>query len=178
LAEYHRNQRHDAEAERLFREVMDAHTRTLAPEHPFRLETQSGMAILYRLQARYREADELFQQVLAARRNSLDPNHPDLANALFELGLTLLACGKAEQASPLASECLRIREKISPDDWQTFAARSLLGSCLVELGQTEPAEPLLLNGYEGLKKHELKLPAFERARLRESLQALVRLYQT
>ena len=42
--------------------------------------------------------------------------------------------------------------------------------------QTEP-EPLLLSGYEGLKQRQDRIPAAGRARLKEALERLVRLYE-
>ena len=178
LAEYYRNQRRDADAEALFRQVMEIHRRILPADHPFRIETMNSLAVLYRLEGRYAEAEQLSRQVLASRRTSLAADHPGLADGLAELALSLLAEAKAAEAEPLAAECLHIREKQINDDWRTYAARALLGACLLGQGKHAEAEPLLLGGFEGMKRRWIKIPAYERARMTETLQSLVRLYET
>ena len=98
-----------------------------------------------------------------------------LARALGQLTLTLLRGEKFAEAEPLARECLAIRQKTSPDDWQTSDARSKLGGSLLGQGKNAASEGLLLAGYEGLKQREDKIPASSKPRLREALQRLVQL---
>jgi hypothetical protein len=47
--------------------------------------------------------------------------------------------------------CLAIREKKLPDDWRRFNAQSLLGGSLLGQQKYAEAEPLLVQGYEGMK---------------------------
>lgn len=51
-------------------------------------------------------------------------------------------------------ESLAIREKTQPDAWTTFDSKSLLGGALLGQKKVADAEPLLLAGYEGMKKRE------------------------
>ena len=86
-------------------------------------------------------------------------------------------------------ECLTIREKAAPDDWRTFNTQSMLGGAL--LGQAKQlqatdaaaatakfteAEPLLVQGYEGMQQREATIPPEGKIRLTEALQRLVDLY--
>jgi tetratricopeptide (TPR) repeat protein len=96
---------------------------------------------------------------------------------LAEHTLALLEPGKFAAAEPLARECLALREKMIPDDWRTFNARSMLGGSLLGQKKYAEAEPLLLSGYEGLKQRADKIPAAGNMRPREALQRLVQLYE-
>jgi len=73
----------------------------------------------------------------------------------------------------LARECLSIREETSPDDWETFNARSLLGGVLSQ-GKYEAAEPLLLSSYEGMNQRQRGAWPPE---LEQAVQRLVNLYE-
>jgi hypothetical protein len=52
----------------------------------------------------------------------------------------------------------------------------MLGGALAEMQNYAEAEPLLLEGYEGLKQREAKLPADRKVVLTEALERLVQLY--
>jgi len=60
----------------------------------------------------------------------------------------------------------------------TFDAKSSLGASLLDQKKCLEAEPLLLNGYEGMKKREEKIPAgrYGWDRVKQSLERLVRFY--
>src|SRR5262249_28809537 len=74
-------------------------------------------------------------------------------------------------------DCLRIREKAQPDDWTTFNTKSALGEALLGQKKYGDAEPLLVQGYEGMKKREAKIPPpFRAVRRKESLDRLIALY--
>jgi hypothetical protein len=75
-------------------------------------------------------------------------------------------------------DCLRIRAKNQPDEWTTFDTRAALGEALLRQEKYAEAEPLLVQGYEGVKKRAAKIPPqYRAARPEEALQRLVRLYE-
>ena len=78
----------------------------------------------------------------------------------------------------LLQKCLAKREQTEPDSWLTFHSRSLFGGALLGLKKYAAAEPLLLTGYEGMKKQEARIPALAKARLVEAAERLVKLYET
>src|SRR5262249_36466423 len=77
---------------------------------------------------------------------------------------------------PVARDSLAILDKKEPDAWRTFNTRSLLGGALLGQQKHADAEPLLLQGYEGMKAREAKIPKGDRGRLTEALERLVQLY--
>jgi len=95
---------------------------------------------------------------------------------LARLGSYLLAQKKFVDAESVLRECLAFREKVFPDAWLRFNAQSLLGAALAGQEKYPEAEPLLLQGYEGMKKREVQIPADHRIRLREALERLIQLY--
>jgi hypothetical protein len=88
----------------------------------------------------------------------------------------LLRQHKCTDAESLLRDCLTIREQKLPDDWTTCNTRSLLGGSLLGQQKYAEAEPLLVQGYEGLKQREAKIPAAGKVRLTEALERLVQLY--
>jgi hypothetical protein len=77
----------------------------------------------------------------------------------------------------LAREVLAICEKDQPGNWNCHVAMSLLGDALMGQQKYTDAEPLLIGGYEGLKRWEAKLDMPWSWRLNEALQRLVRFYE-
>jgi serine/threonine protein kinase/tetratricopeptide (TPR) repeat protein len=114
---------------------------------------------------------------IVRKRNAYDD--PNLAFNLAQYGIALLKAGKSKEAEQVFRECLSIFEKKQPDDWMTFDAKSSLGGSLLDQKKYTEAEPLLLNGYEGMKKREEKIPAgrYGWDRLLESLERLARFYE-
>ena len=73
-------------------------------------------------------------------------------------------------------DCLAIRAKQQPDEWTTFNAQSMLGEALYGQKKFAEAEPLLVQGYVGMKERAPKIPNEGKHRLAEALVRLVQLY--
>jgi hypothetical protein len=73
--------------------------------------------------------------------------------------------------------CLTIRQKIEPDQWTTFDTMSTLGEALVDQRKFADAEPLLILGYEGMKRHAGAIPPADQPRLTRAIQRILRLYK-
>jgi hypothetical protein len=123
------------------------------------------------------EAAKMVPDILAGARKTAPKDSPQLAVVLAQSGLTLLQVQAYAEAEPLFRECLAIREKTQPDDWSTFNTRSQLGDSLVNQGKFAEAEPLLLQGYEGLKAREAEIPAPRKNSLAEAAERVVKLYE-
>jgi hypothetical protein len=90
------------------------------------------------------------------------------------LGEALTANGKAAEAEPLLREALASRREVLPKgDWLTANAESLLGGCLTVQAHYAEAEPLLLQGHDGLAAAKGTPPD----RLRDARQRLITLYE-
>jgi hypothetical protein len=129
------------------------------------------------LEQKFSEIEMGYGEWVQSVRARLPADDPTLATLLASIAAVLLQGGKLVEAEPLARECLSIREKGFHDDWLTLNARSELGTCLLGQKKYAEAEPLLLSGYEGLKKREDKVPLDARTRIRETIQDLIRLYE-
>ena len=100
-----------------------------------------------------------------------------LVDCLARLARTLLAEGRFSDAETLAREAGRACEKDLPDDWHAFNARSLLGGSFLGQKKFPEAEPLLLSGFEGMKKLEAKMMPDDKPCLKEALQRVVSFYE-
>ncbi len=119
----------------------------------------------------YRRAIQLYRQEKDSSESI------DLANALALLGSALLKQQQWTEAAAVLRECLTIRCKKQPDDWATFDARSLRGAALWGQKKYADAEPLLVQGYEGMKQRETTIPPQSKVRLSEALERLMRFYE-
>jgi hypothetical protein len=75
------------------------------------------------------------------------------------LAAAFIAAKRWTDAEKTARSCLVQREKSQPDDSRRYQSLSQLGAALATLGREADAEPLLVQGYEGLKLREPKIPA-------------------
>jgi ATP/maltotriose-dependent transcriptional regulator MalT len=130
--------------------------------------TGSPSAERNRLAMRHPEASRLYDQ---------NPELPSHADALAAQSTALLSQKQPAEAELKLRQCLKIRQKVQPDDWATFEAKSMLGEALFEQKKYAEAEPLLLACYEGLKQRQAKVPAEARPHLTQALERLVRLYE-
>ena len=89
--------------------------------------------------------------VLARCRKTLPPGDVELAVSLAGLGLNLLKQAKWSEAESVIRESLAIRETKIPDSWLRCNAMSLLGGALLGQGRYADAEPLIAQGYEGMR---------------------------
>jgi serine/threonine protein kinase len=152
-----------------YQRALDLSEAMLGVNHPDSAECRNKLAVAYRLANRAAEAGQLFNQNVKS---------PAYASALAARGAVLLSEKKPSEAELKLRAALSIRQKIQPDDWTTFEAKSLLGEALLEQKKYIDAEPLLLSGYQGLKEREAKIPSPEKVHLKEALKRLVRLYET
>jgi hypothetical protein len=100
-----------------------------------------------------------------------------LAGDLAALGRDLLEQSRCSEAEPLLREALAIRVKATPDDWRRYNAMSLLGGVRLGQGRHAEAEPLIVDGYEGMKARAARIAVPDRPRLREAAERVVHLYE-
>jgi serine/threonine protein kinase len=117
----------------------------------------------------------LGEMALKARREA-GAESPAYAGRLALVGLNMLRLEKYSEAESALRVCLAILGSKEPDAWGTFNARSLVGGALLGQEKYAEAEPLLLQGYEGMKQRQGKIPPAEQVRLTEAIERLVQLY--
>src|SRR5262249_31518083 len=119
----------------------------------------------------------LSRELVAHARATMPPRSPELSGQLALYSMALLAVEAWDEAEALLREALAIREKAEPDSWKTFNVMSLLGGALLGQKKIPEAEPLLLDGYLGMKEREAGIPPQGATRMPEALERLVRLYE-
>jgi WD40 repeat protein/serine/threonine protein kinase/tetratricopeptide (TPR) repeat protein len=100
----------------------------------------------------------------------------DRADLMARLGSAFLAQKKWTDAETQFRECVTLGEKNWPQGSFLYDTQSLLGEALLRQKKYAEAEPLLLKGYESLKKMEYSLTQWEAIRLPESLDRLIEFY--
>jgi tetratricopeptide (TPR) repeat protein len=158
--------------------VLELSESRLGADHPDTLRSQGNLAAAYRAGGRTAEAIRIFEELLPADRKGFGLDHPQTLDDMNNLASAYDAAGRHDRSEPLLRECLSARERKWPDSWQTFNTRSQLGGSLMGRENYAVAEPLLIQGYEGLKARKAKIPAPSRTRLREAASRIVKLYES
>jgi len=164
-------------AEPLMLEALEMRQRLFQSDHPDLLAIKSNLAALYVKQGKPEKSLPLIMEVLEASRATLPKDSPQLAGQIAQLGGMLAESKAWSEAEPLIREALGIREKTQPDAWTTFNSKSMLGGVLLGQNKLAEAEPLLLDGYRGMRECESSIPWTGKKRVPEALERLVRLYE-
>ena len=134
------------------------------------------LSACYEQQNQLTRAEAWRRKWLAAVKAQAGPQSTAYATELANLGKNLLRQQEYTAAETMLRECLHIRAAQQPDAWNTFNTRSVLGGALLGQHRYAEAEPLLKEGYAGLKQREAKIPPLSKVRLAEALERLVQLY--
>ncbi|MFO0939518.1 MAG: serine/threonine-protein kinase [Pirellulales bacterium] len=118
---------------------------------------------------------QLSQKLVASAREKFPKDSPDLAGQLALISATLLQVKAWNDAEPLLRECVTIRDKTNPNLWNAFNAKSMLGGALLGQEKYSEAEPLLLEGYKGMKERESNIPQNFKVYLSSALDRLLEL---
>lgn len=128
----------------------------------------------------------LAQESLSRTRVNFAAGSEELATRLVKIAEMYLQFSNFREAVDLLREAVKIRDAKTPDAWNTFHARSVLGGGLLGLARAPEnaesksrllaeAEPLLVSGYEGMKSRETSIPFQSRTRIPDSLERLIEL---
>jgi serine/threonine protein kinase len=150
---------------------------TLGPSHPVTLNNLGNLAKAYLDSKKPRQALLLLAEFAAGQRQRLGARHPDLAGILAQVSMDLIRAGELVDAEKLLREVVAIRAEVQPDAWSTFVSKTQLGACLLGQKKYAEAEPLLKEGYDGMKQRDKARPPQDRVNLTRAVQALVQLYE-
>jgi eukaryotic-like serine/threonine-protein kinase len=159
----------------LHEETLRIRKAKLGPDHPETLISMNNLASAYSGAAKLDLAVALYEETFKLRKAKLGPDNPRTLMTLASFGRSLLKSKAFNRAEPLLRECLAIREKARPADWQTFDTESLLGGALLGQKKYADAEAYLRQGYEGMKKQEKAIPARNATVLPEAIDRLIEL---
>jgi serine/threonine protein kinase len=166
-----------AQAEALFSQALAMQIRVLGREHPITLFTLAESAFLFQRQGNYELAQSYGAQALAGRRHRLGSEHPDTMDSAADLALAYISQRKFIDAEPLAREAMGLYQRKQPQNWQRFHAESLLGASLAGQKKYAEAEPLLVEGYEGMAARKEQIDVENRYHLDRAHEWLVQLYR-
>ena len=177
LARIYSDERKYASAEALFGKTLETSRRVLGPEHPLTLSLLADCASLFQREGKYGLAETDAAQALAGRRHTLGSKHPDTMASANDLALVYISQGKFAESGPLAREAMEVDQEKQPDDWERFRAEGLLGESLAGEKKYAEAEPLLLEGYQGMLARKRRIYARDRYHLELAHHWLVQLYK-
>jgi len=163
-------------AEALFSQILEIQRRVLGLDRSGALETVSDFASMHQRQGKYALAETYAAKALAGQRHNLGSDSTDTMVAAADLALAYESQGKFVESEPLAREALEFYRKKQPDDWQRFRAESLLGASLAGQKKYAEAEPLLLEGYQGMVARKERMAVPDWYHLDRAHEWLVQLY--
>ncbi len=174
-----------ADAESVDRETLAMRRKLLGNSHPGVATAINNLAYVLRVEGKLDEVEPLQRESLDIRKKLLGTTPPFQPSALDDIGvaytqltLTMLTEKKFVEAEPVIREWIALAEQQRPDHWQTFCARTFLGSCLLGQKKYAEAEPLLLAGYQGMKERESTISTLtkEREFVNAAINPIIRLY--
>jgi eukaryotic-like serine/threonine-protein kinase len=166
-----------SEAVPLLEETLRLRKAKAPPDHPDTLATMGNLANAYRDAGRLSEAVPLFEETLRLTKARLGLDHPETLRTMNNSAVAYLKARRWVEAERTARECLGLRERRQPDDWRRFDTLGQLGAALAGQKKYAEAEPLLLQGYEGLQAREAQIPAPSKKRLTEAAERIVPFYE-
>jgi non-specific serine/threonine protein kinase/serine/threonine-protein kinase len=125
----------------------------------------------------FEEAETWRRKWLAVVKERSGADSLAYAGELAALGLNLLQQKKSADAEAVLRECLGVRQQKAADVWTTFNTQSMLGASLLGQKKYKESEPLLTQGYEGMKRREKTIPPQGKPRIIEAAERLVELYE-
>lgn len=166
-----------ARAEALDKRALEIQRRVLGAEHPDTLGTLSYLASIYQRQEKYASAETYAAQALAGRRHILGSANNDTMSSAVDLGTAYFTEEKFIESERLAREALEFDRKNQASDWQQFRAESLLGASKAGQKKYAEAEPLLLEGYQGMLTRKDQIAVPDRFHLDRAREWIVQLYR-
>ena len=104
--------------------------------------------------------------------------NPDTMVSAAGLALACLSQGRFAESAPLAREAVETDSNNQPDDWRRFRAESVLGSSLAGQKKYAEAEPLLVEGYQGMLARKDRIGVPDWYHLDRAREWLVQLHRT
>jgi len=179
-----------------FEAALEMYQRLYPGDHPDVARGLNNLAGVRQDLGRAAEAEPLYQQALEMKQRLYPGDHPSVAESLNNLASVRYDLGRAAGVEPLFQQALEMRQRLYPGDhpqvWLRYNSMSLLGGALLAqvtgddpaaheaaLARLREAEPLLLDGFNGMKD-DPRVPTAGQTggadRKREALERIVKLY--
>jgi tetratricopeptide (TPR) repeat protein len=167
-----------AKAIPMFDQVLAIRKTKLGPNHVDTLKSLNNLALAHQESGRNADAIPMLEEVLQVRKGKLGPDHADTLTSMNNLVTSYLESKRWPEAESLARDCLELRRQTQADEWRRFHTMSQLGAALAGQGKFAEAEPLLIEGYEGMKQREAKISAHRKKDLAAAASRIVPFYET
>ena len=162
------------EAEKIFREAA-ALAETAPDEKAYFVF--GGLSGTLEQQSRAADADAVWTEAIASARRGPTAQNAAANDIFLVATLTaMIESGRFTGAEAVTRENLARWEKLFPDNWRTFACRTLLGGALAGQQKFAEAEPLLLSGCDGLVAQGDDAPLVSGKLLRFTFRRIEQLY--
>jgi eukaryotic-like serine/threonine-protein kinase len=145
-------------AELLYTQALEGWRRSLGYRSGFLQAALNPLAELLVDEGRFEKAEPLLIEAQKVGA-SLGDEGADIADTATALARIKLARDGPFEAEGLARRALAIRDQRRPDHWTRYDALSLVGAALAGQKKYAESELLLIDGYEGLKEREERIPA-------------------
>jgi non-specific serine/threonine protein kinase/serine/threonine-protein kinase len=130
--------------------VLETERRVLGEDNRSTVDAEVALVYLHQQQGRYAQAEKYARDVLLRVRRTQGADSADTMAAADDLAFSLQSQESFTESEALAREALATETKLRPDSWQRFRAETLLGAALAGEKKYAEAEPMLLDGYQGL----------------------------
>ena len=137
----------------------------------------AALADFYQAQQKYDQVELLFKEQKESVWGLGFSTDEQTARGLDALAASRLARKQYPEAEVVLRRSVEIWKEVFPDSWRHFYALSLLGGSLLGQNKYSDAEPLLLQGYQGMKERNAQMPPRKMFYLTEALQRLVHFYE-
>jgi len=158
-------------------ESLKLRTAKLGPDHPDTIVTRNNLAASYAAGGRTNQAIAIHEENLKLMKAKPGPDNRISLMSMNNLAMMYLWARRWHDAEMTARECLASHPKNQPDDWLRFHTMSLLGAALAGQKMCAEAEPLIVQGFDGLKAREATIPAPFMTCVTEAGGRVVKLYE-
>jgi serine/threonine-protein kinase len=142
-----------AEAEPVFRSLLDSYRRILGPEHAETFGAQQGLAHDLMSQGRYQEAADLAKPAAEGLVRTAGADDGWTLTAWGVYGISACLSGHSEEGLAAMRSVAAARARVrGADSWNVASTHVQIGTCLVALHRYSEAEPLLLRSAALLEK--------------------------
>lgn len=166
-----------ADAEKLCLEIVPRAIKKLEIKHPQTQHYIHSLAECSLQTGNYARVEPYLRQ-LADFWRATNPKSTSYAGALAVLGQNLIGQQKFVEAAEALRECLSIQEKLGPKAWQTFHTKLLLGCALLGQKKDDQANPLVKDGWEGLKQQAATIPSEAKPRIVAAQKKVVQILES
>jgi serine/threonine protein kinase/tetratricopeptide (TPR) repeat protein len=141
------------EAERIHRQALAIRREVLEPWHPDLAASLNNLSNVLQAKGDLDEAAVLLGEALAIIRHAMGENHPRVGITLYNLGKLLDEKGDHAAARRRFQEAEPIMAQQMPaDNWRMGNLHSMIGLCFAHEGRFKDGEPLVLEGYQIVRK--------------------------